>query len=109
MVQGTVVVSEPRGSMALWGAKFPEALQAMGSVCGCDIHWWPQRVHQPNDPLSRELTACNAAHLRRLVVSPHWDAAWLERHRYCWLPVAASVISVDASPQEEGVTNVAWL
>ena len=38
-------------------------------------------------------------------MSPHSDVAWLEPHRYSWVPVAAKVNSFDASPQEDGVTN----
>ena len=33
--------------------------------------------------------------------------AWLEPHRYCWVPPATKVTSSDASPQENGATNVA--
>ena len=40
-------------------------------------------------------------------MSPHSDVAWLEPHRYCWVPVAAKVILSDDAPQEDGVTNVA--
>ena len=33
--------------------------------------------------------------------------AWLELHRYCWVPVATNVTSSDASPQGDNATNVA--
>ena len=39
--------------------------------------------------------------------SPHSDVAWLEPHRYCWVPVATKVTSSDASPQGDDATNVA--
>ena len=105
--QGTVVVYQPHGSMAVWGAEFATALEAIWSTCGCEIHWRPHGVHRPNDILSPELTASNAALLGRVVVNSHSDVAWLEPHRYCWVPMAARVTSSDASPQEEGASNVA--
>ena len=105
--QGTVVVYQPHRSMTVWGAEYTTALDAIGSICGCGIHRGPHGVHQPNVVLSPELTASSATLLGRVVVSPHSDVVWLEPHRYCWVPVAAKVTSSDASPQEEGVTNVA--
>ena len=105
--QGTVVVYQPHGPMAVWDAEFATALEVIGSICGCEIHWRPHEVHRPNDVLSPELTACNAVSLGRAVVSRHLDVAWLEPHRFCWVPVAARITSSDASPQEDGVTNVA--
>ena len=39
--------------------------------------------------------------------SPHSDVAWPEPRRYCWVPAAVKVTSSDASPHEDGVTNVA--
>ena len=33
--------------------------------------------------------------------------AWLQPHRYGWVPAATKVTSSDASPQEDGATNVA--
>ena len=33
--------------------------------------------------------------------------AWLEPHRYCWVPVATKVTSSDASPQGDDATKVA--
>ena len=39
--------------------------------------------------------------------SPHSNVAWLEPHRYCWVPVATKVASSDASPQGDDATNVA--
>ena len=39
--------------------------------------------------------------------SPHSDVAWLEPHRYFWVPVATKNTSSDASPQGDDATNVA--
>ena len=36
--QGTVVIYQPHGSMAVLGAEFVTALEAINSICGCDIH-----------------------------------------------------------------------
>ena len=107
VVQGTVVVYQPHRSTTVWGAEYTTVLDAIKSICGCNVYWRPHGVHQPNVVLSAELTASNAALLGRVVVSPHSDVAWMERQRYCWVPVAAKVTSSDASPQEDGVTNVA--
>ena len=57
--------------------------------------------------LSPELTASSAASLGKVVQSPHSDLAWLEPHRYCWVPVATNFTSSDASPQGDDATNVA--
>ena len=57
--------------------------------------------------LSPELTASSAASLGKVKQSPHSDVAWLEPHRYCWVPVATKVTSSDASPQGDEATNVA--
>ena len=53
--------------------------------------------------LSPELTASSAASLGKVVQSPHSDVPRL----YCWVPAATKVTSSDASPQEDGATNVA--
>ena len=105
--QGTMVVYQPHGSMAVWGAEFATALEVIGSMCGCEIPWLPHGVHRPNGILSPELAASNAALLGRVVVSPHSDVAWPEPHGYCGMPMAARVTSSHASPQEEGFTNMA--
>ena len=64
-------------------------------------------MYRPKVVLSPELTASSAASLGRVVQSPDSDVAWLEPHRYCWVPVATKVTSSDASPQGEEATNVA--
>ena len=102
-----MVVYQPHSSTTVWGAEYTTALHAIKSICGCDVHWRPHGVHRPEAILSPELTASNAALLGRVVLSPHSDVAWLEPHRYCWVPVAAKVTLSDASPREDGVTNVA--
>ena len=63
--------------------------------------YWPKAV------LSPEVTAFNVESLGRVVRSPRSDVAWLEPHRYCWVPAAAKVTSSDASPPEDRATNVA--
>ena len=105
--QGTVLVYQLPRSTAVWGAEYTTAVDAMRSICGCDVHWRPHAVYRPEAALSPELTAFNAESLGRVAHSPHSDVAWLEPHRYCWVPAAAKVTSSDASPQEDGATNVA--
>ena len=61
--------------------------EAIASIRRCEVYWRPHDVHRSRDVLFPELTAANAAALGRVV--------------------AARVTSSDASPQEEGVTNVA--
>ena len=56
---------------------------------------------------SPELTASSAASLGKVVQSPHSNVAWLEPHRYCWVPVATKVTSSDTSPQGDDATNMA--
>ena len=103
--QGTVVVYEPLRSTAMWGSEYTTALDAVKSICGCDVHLRAHGVYRRKATLSPELTASTAASLGRVVMSPHSDVAWLAPNRYCWVPVAAKVMSSDASPQEDGVTN----
>ena len=79
----------------------------MKSICGCDVSWQPHVVYRPKAALSPELTASNAESIGRVVQSPHSDVAWLEPRRYCWIPAAAKVMTSDASPQEDGATNMA--
>ena len=105
--QGSVVVYQPSCSATVWGADYTTALDAIKSVCGCDLAWRPHAVYRPKVVLSPELTASSAASLGRMVQSPHSDVAWLEPHRYCWVPVATKVTSSDASPQTDDATNVA--
>ena len=105
--QGSVVVYQPSCSATVWGVEYTTALDAIKSVCGCDLAWRPDAVYQPKVVRSPELTASSAASLGRVVQSPHSDVAWLEPHRYCWVPVATKVKSSDASPQGDDTTNVA--
>ena len=93
--QGSVVVYQPSCSATVWGAEYTSALDAIKSV------------YRPRVVLSPELTASSAASLGKVVQSPHSDVAWLEPHRYCWVPVATKVTSSDASPQGDDATNVA--
>ena len=80
MEQGTVVVYQAHGSVAVWGAEFVTALEAIGSIRR-QVQWWPHDVHRPRDALFPEPTAANAAALGRVVVSAHSDVAWLDPRR----------------------------
>ena len=104
---GSVVVYEPSCSTTVWGAKNTTALDAIKSVCGCDLARRPHTVYRPTVILSPELMASSAASLGKVTQSPHSDVAWLEPHRYCWVPAATKVTSSDASPQGDGATDVA--
>ena len=88
--QGFVVVYKPSCSTTVWGAEYTTALNAIQSVCGCDLARRPHAVYQPKVVLSPELTASSAASLGKVTQSPHSDVAWL-----------------DASPQGDEATNVA--
>ena len=90
---GSVVVYQPSRSTAVWGAEYTTDLDAIKSVCGCDVLWRPHAVYQPRAAVSPELTASSAESLGKVVQSPHSDVAWLEPHRYCWVPVATKVTS----------------
>ena len=105
--QGSVVVYQPSYSTAVWGAEYTTALDTIKSVCGCDVAWRPHALYRLKAVLSPELTASSAASLGKVVQSPHSDVAWLEPHRYCSVPAATKVTLSDASPQEDGATNVA--
>ena len=105
--QGSVVVYHPSCSTTVWGAECTTALDAIKSVCGCDLAWRPHAVYQPKVVLSPELTASSAASLGKVTQSPHSDVAWLEPRRYYWVPVATKVTSSDVSPQGDEATNVA--
>ena len=105
--QGSEVVYQPSCSATVWGAEYTTALDAIKSVCGCDLAWRRHAVYWPEVVLSPELTASSAASLGRVVQSPHSNVAWLEPHRYCWVPLATKVTSSDASPQGDDATNVA--
>ena len=105
--QGSVVVYQPSCSATVWGAEYTTALDAIKSICGCDLAWRPHAVYRPRVVLSPELTASSVASLGRVVQSPHSDVAWLEPHQYCWVPVATKVTSSDASPQGDDATNAA--
>ena len=105
--QVSVVVYQPYRSTGGCGADYTTALDAIKSVCGCEVSWRPHAVYRPKAALLPELTASNAESLGNVVQSPHSDVVWLEPHRYCWVTVATKVTSSDASPQEDGATNVA--
>ena len=105
--QGSVVVYQPSRSAAVWGPEYTTALDAIKSVCGCDVAWRPHAVYRLKAVLSPELTASSAASLGKVVQSPHSDVAWLEPHWYCRVLAASKITSCDASPQGDGVTNVA--
>ena len=104
--QGSVVVYQPPCSPTVWGAEYTTALDAIKSVCGCDLAWRTHAVYRPKVVLSPELTASSAASLGKVVQSPNSDVAWLEPHRYCLVPVATKVTWSDASPQGDNATNV---
>ena len=93
-----MVVYQPLRSTAVWGAEYTTTLDAIKSICECDVYWPPHGVYRPKADLSSEVRASNAALVGSVVMSPHSDVAWLEPHMYCWVPVAA---------KEDGVTNVA--
>ena len=105
--QGSVVVCEPSCSTTVWGAEYTTALDAIKSVCGCDVARRRHAVYRPKVILSLGLTATSAASLGKVTRSPHSDVAWLEPHQYCWVPAATKVTSSDGSPQGDRATNVA--
>ena len=107
MEEGSVVVYQPSRSTAVWRVEYTTAVDAIKSVCGCDVSWRPHAVYRPKAALSPELTVFNAGSLGKVVQSPHSHVAWLEPHRYNWVTAATKVTSSDASAQEEGATNVA--
>ena len=81
--QGSVVVYQLSCSTAVWGIVYTTALNAIKSVCGCDVAWRPHAVYRPKAVLSPELTASSVASLGKVVQSPHSDVEWLEPQRYC--------------------------
>ena len=50
--QGFVVVYQLSGSTVVWGAEYTTALDAIKSVCGCDMSWRPHAVYRPKASLS---------------------------------------------------------
>ena len=52
--QGSVVVYQPSCSATVWGAEYTTALDAIKSVCGCDLAWRPHAVYRPRVVLSPE-------------------------------------------------------
>ena len=96
--QRTVVVYHALSSTTVWGAQYTTAVDAIKSICGCDVHWRPHGMHRSKAILCPELMASTAALLGRVIVSPHSDVAWLEPQRYCCVLVAAKVTSSNASP-----------
>ena len=91
-----------------FGGEDTTALDAIKSVRGCDLAWRPHAVYRPKVVLSPEITASSAASLGRVVQSPHSDVAWLEPHRYCWVPVATKVTSSDAFLRETTPQTWRW-
>ena len=69
--QGSLVVYQPSGSTTVWGAEYTTALDAIKSVCGCDLAWRAHAVFQPKVVLSPEVTAFSAASLGKVTQSPH--------------------------------------
>ena len=45
--QGTVLVYQPPRSTAVWVAESTTALDAIKSICGCDVQWRPHAVYRP--------------------------------------------------------------
>ena len=68
---------------AVWGAEYTTALDAITSICGCDVSQWPHAVYRPRAALYPERTLSTAEFLGEVVQSPHFDVAWLESRRYC--------------------------
>ena len=101
------MVHQPSCSTTVRGAEYTTALNAIQSVCGCDLASRPHAVYQRKVVLSPELTASYAASLGKVTQSPHSDVAWLEPHRYCLVPLVTKVTSSGASPQGDEATNVA--
>ena len=65
--QGSVVVYQPSRSTAVWRAEHITALDAIKSVCGCDVYWRQHAVYRPKVALSPEVTASNAESLGKVV------------------------------------------
>ena len=61
-----MVVYQPSCSSTVWGAEYTTALNAIQSVCGCDLAWRPHAVYQPKVVLSPGLTASTAASLGKI-------------------------------------------
>ena len=100
--QGSVVVYQPSCSATVWGAEYTTALDAIKSVCGCDLAWRPHAVYRPKVVLSPELTASSAASLGRVVQSPDSDVARGPRQvlpvfqqPLCSLPIMAVAVVLD--------------
>ena len=73
--RGTVVVYQPLRSKAVWGAEYTTALDAIKSICGCNVHWGPHGVYWPKAIFSPGLTASNAASLGRVAMRPNSSRA----------------------------------
>ena len=65
--RGPVVVYQPSRSTAVCGAEYTTALDAIKSVCGCDVSWRSHAVYRPKAALPLELTASSAAALGKVV------------------------------------------
>ena len=78
--QGSVVLYQPFCLKTVRGAEYTTALDAIKSVCGCDLAWRPHAVYQPKVVLSPELTGSSTVSLGRVMQRPPSDVAWLEPH-----------------------------
>ena len=76
------------GTTAVWGLEYTTDLDAIKSVCGCDVAWRRHAVYRPKAILSPELTASSAACLGKVTQSPHlsehpkWSRKNLEKHNF---------------------------
>ena len=96
--RGSVVVYQPSCATTVWGAEYTTALDAINSSWGCDMAWRPHAVYRPKVIVSPDVIASSAASLGKVTQSPHSEVAWLEPHRYCWVPAATKVTLSDALP-----------
>ena len=55
-----MVVYQPPRSTEVWGAEYTTALDAIKTICGCQVSWRPYAVYRPKAALFSELTASNA-------------------------------------------------
>ena len=68
--RGSVVVYQPSCSTTVWGAEYTTALDAIKSVCGCDLAWRLHAVYKPKEVLSPEFTASSATPWEKLRRAP---------------------------------------
>ena len=88
--RGSVVVYQPSCITTLWGAEYTMALDAIKSVCECDLAWRPHAVYQPKVVLSPALRR-GMAGTPPVLLGAGGDQS----------------SSSDASPQGDEATNVA--